>query len=56
MMEAASTSETMVNFSHTTWYNNPEDGHLHACHCKNLKSQKVFIDMHCSDFPYTYSA
>jgi hypothetical protein len=28
MTEAASTSETMVNFYHTTRYNNPEDSHL----------------------------
>jgi hypothetical protein len=27
MMEAASTSETVVNFYQTTWYN-PEDSHL----------------------------
>jgi hypothetical protein len=28
MMEAASTSETSVNFYHTTQRNNPEDSHL----------------------------
>jgi hypothetical protein len=28
-MEAASASETLVNFWHTTWRNNPEDSHLH---------------------------
>jgi hypothetical protein len=28
MMEAASTSETMVNFYQTTWCYNPEDNHL----------------------------
>jgi hypothetical protein len=28
MMEAASTSETSVNFYQTTWCNNPEDSHL----------------------------
>jgi hypothetical protein len=28
MMEAASTSETLVNFYQTTWCNNPEDSHL----------------------------
>jgi hypothetical protein len=32
MMEAASTSETMVNFYQTTWCNNPEDNHLHVQH------------------------
>jgi hypothetical protein len=30
MMEAASTSETSVNFCHTTRCNNPEDSHLDA--------------------------
>jgi hypothetical protein len=29
MMEAASTSETSVNFYQTTRHNNPEDSHLH---------------------------
>jgi hypothetical protein len=29
MMEAASTSETLVNFYQTTWRYNPEDSHLH---------------------------
>jgi hypothetical protein len=29
MMEAASTSETSVNFYQTTRRNNPEDSHLH---------------------------
>jgi hypothetical protein len=28
MMEAASTSETSVNFYQTTWRNNPEDSYL----------------------------
>jgi hypothetical protein len=27
MMDAASTSETSVNFYQTTWRNNPEDSH-----------------------------
>jgi hypothetical protein len=29
MMEAASTTETSVNFYQTTRHNNPEDSHLH---------------------------
>jgi hypothetical protein len=29
MVEAASTSETSVNFYHTTWHNIPENNHLH---------------------------
>jgi hypothetical protein len=34
MMEAASTSETLVNFYQTTiWRNNPEDSHLHTSKC-----------------------
>jgi ribosomal protein S19E (S16A) len=28
-MEAASTSETLVNFYQSTWRNNPEHSHLH---------------------------
>jgi hypothetical protein len=31
MMEAASTSETSVNFYQTTRRNNPEDSHLFSC-------------------------
>jgi hypothetical protein len=30
MMEAASTSETSVNFYQTTWRYNPDDSHLHV--------------------------
>jgi hypothetical protein len=40
VMEAASTSETSVNFCHTTWRNNPEDSHLHARRRENLESLK----------------
>jgi hypothetical protein len=29
MMEAASTSEMLINFYQATWLNNPEDSHLH---------------------------
>jgi hypothetical protein len=38
MMEAASTSETSVNFYQTKRHYNPEDSHLHTCHHENLKS------------------
>jgi hypothetical protein len=39
MMEAASTSETSVNFYQTTRRNNPENSHLQTRHSENLKSQ-----------------
>jgi hypothetical protein len=38
MMEAASISETSVNFYQTTRRNNPEDSHLLARRRENLKS------------------
>jgi hypothetical protein len=38
MMEAARTSETLVNFYQTTWHYNPEDSHLHTHRCEILKS------------------
>jgi hypothetical protein len=38
MMEAASTSETLVNFYQATWCYNPEDSHLHICFYENLQS------------------
>jgi hypothetical protein len=40
MMEAASTSETSVNFYQTARRNNPEDSHLHTRHRENLKSDE----------------
>jgi hypothetical protein len=40
MVEAQSTSETSVNFYHTTWLNIPEDSHLHILRRENLKSQQ----------------
>jgi hypothetical protein len=36
MQVAASTSEMLVNSYQTTQHNNPEDSHLHTCHCENL--------------------
>jgi hypothetical protein len=44
MMEAASTSETSLNFYQTTRRYNPEDGHLHTRIRENLKSQNVILD------------
>jgi hypothetical protein len=38
MMEAASTSETSVNFYQTICRNNPEDSHLHTRRHEILKS------------------
>jgi hypothetical protein len=38
MMEAASTSETSVNFYRTTRRNKPEDSHLYTRRRENLKS------------------
>jgi hypothetical protein len=43
MMEAASTSETSVNFYQTTRRNNPQDSHLHTRRRENLKSDLVQV-------------
>jgi hypothetical protein len=40
MVEAASTSETLVNFYQTAWCYNPEDSHVHTRQRENLKSYK----------------
>jgi ribosomal protein L17 len=40
MMEAAKTSETLVNFYQTTRRYNPEDSHLRSHRRENLKSYK----------------
>jgi hypothetical protein len=40
MIEAASTSETLVNFYETTQRYNPEDSHLHTRRRENLKSYR----------------
>jgi hypothetical protein len=42
MMEAASTSETSVNFYQTTRRNNPEDSHLQTRHCYQV-SRKGWV-------------
>jgi hypothetical protein len=41
MMEAARTSEKLVNFSQTTRCYNPEDSHLRTHHRENLKSYSI---------------
>jgi hypothetical protein len=43
MMVAASTSETSVNFYHTTRRYNPEGSHLHTRRRENLKSHNIHI-------------
>jgi hypothetical protein len=52
MMEAARTSEALVNFYQTTWRYNPEDSHLRtqkiatfilaAVRTSNLKNNTIF--------------
>jgi hypothetical protein len=42
MMEAASTSETLVNFYQTAQRKIPEEGHLHTRRRENLKSHTLF--------------
>jgi hypothetical protein len=44
MMEAASTSEALVNFYQTIRRYNPEDSHLHTCRHENLKSYIIKYD------------
>jgi hypothetical protein len=43
IMEAVSSSETLVNICQTTWCNIPEDSHLHTCDHKNLKSHRQHV-------------
>jgi hypothetical protein len=51
IMEAASTSETSVNFYQTTWHNIPEDSHLHGFwSCYNiLPISGIKLILTCSD-------
>jgi hypothetical protein len=44
MMEAARTSETLVNFYQTTRCYNPEDSNLHTHRRENLKSYEIKLD------------
>jgi hypothetical protein len=41
MMEAASKSETSVNFYQTTRRNKPKDSHIHTRRLENLKSHFI---------------
>jgi hypothetical protein len=45
MMEAASTSKTLVNFYQTTQRNIPEDSHLQTRCCEDLKSHLLGCDV-----------
>jgi hypothetical protein len=52
MMEAASTSETLVNFYQTTRRYNPEDSHLHTRRLENLKSYLIQLHSHLAKLFY----
>jgi hypothetical protein len=43
MMEAATSSETAVNFYQTTRCQNPEDSHLPTRHNENLGSHYIYV-------------
>jgi predicted GNAT family acetyltransferase len=43
MMEAASISETLVNFYQTTRYSNPEDSNLYTRRREKMKSQQTDV-------------
>jgi hypothetical protein len=47
MMEAARTSETLVNFYQTTWRYNPEDSHLHITDLQ--RGYYTFTYIHTTD-------
>jgi hypothetical protein len=44
MVEAARTSETLVNFYQTIRRYNPEDSQLRTHRCENLKSKLIKFD------------
>jgi hypothetical protein len=51
MMEAAGTSETLVNFYQTTWHYNPEDSHLRwKYYLKLLEMFSHFWGVYCFKF------
>jgi hypothetical protein len=50
MMEAARTSETLVQLYQTTWCYNPEDSHLHTHRRENLKSYFIIYTLHTTSW------
>jgi hypothetical protein len=48
MMEAASTSETLVNLYQTTWCYNSQESHLH---CVVLLVDSNFTEKHAASIP-----
>jgi hypothetical protein len=44
MMEAARTSETLVNFYQTTWRCNPEDSHLNTSKSVYYPGKNLSLD------------
>jgi hypothetical protein len=53
-MEAARTSETLVNFYQTTRRYNPEDSHLLTHRRENLKSYLIFEQFSLLDYDYWF--
>jgi hypothetical protein len=51
-MEAASTTETSVNFYQTTQRKNSEDSYLHTGHHEDLKSHIIILAQGCNDGYY----
>jgi hypothetical protein len=47
VMEAASTSGTLVNFYQTTWRYNPEDGHLQNTYVYQNNALMHFFTVYC---------
>jgi hypothetical protein len=50
MMEAARTSETLINFYKTTRRYNPKDSHVNTRRRENLKSYFLFAFFESSSF------
>jgi hypothetical protein len=50
LMEAASTSETSVNFYQTTRRNNPQDVHIHLSPALISDNDSIFVILHRNDY------